>query len=264
MKFLFFIIVFLLQFSLKQDEVVVKLNASPEIFACDHLDNVYIYSNSTLQKFNNQGSVESKYSSMGYGNLSSIDVSDPFRIVLFYKEFNTIVILDNKLNQIGEAYQLDKLGFSAVDAVCKSKQSGIWILDSYAQKLMLYSLNPKGFIHEIDLARYTKPINYLEIIVENGEDILLFGKGKSVLIFNQLGGKLGIVNACPENAFQVKGRNLYYVNQNHLLRFDFSTEQLDTLNLEGFEKFDDVKIGNEKMFVLNKDTLTITTKPVDF
>jgi hypothetical protein len=264
MKFLYYLSTFFVLFFIRNDNVIIKLSSIPEIFTIDHQDNVYIYSNNTLQKFNIQGNIESKYSCLSYGNLSSIDVSDPFRIVLFYKDFNTIIILDNKLNQIGEVYQLDKLGFSAVDAVCKSKQSGIWILDSYAQKLMLYSLNPKGFVREIDIARYTKPVNYITNIFENGEEILLIGKGKSVLVFNQLGGKLGIIDASPENTLQVKGNKLYYVTQNHLIRFDFSTEQLDTISIEGFKNFDDVKIGNEKMFVLNKDTLIITERPANF
>ena len=264
MRLLLYITVLSFLFLFKQDSVVIKLETIPEIFACDHLDNVYIYSKNTLKKFNAQGNMESQYSELGYGNLASIDVSDPFRIILFYKAFNTVLILDNKLNRIGETYQLDKLGFSTIDAICKSKQSGIWILDSYAQKLMLYSLNPRGFVREIDLARYTKPIHYIDNMVENGNEIYLFSKGKAVLIFNQLGGKLGIIDVYPENICQVNNNKLYYVKDGFFFRYNLESEQNDTIKVEGFEKMDDIKIGNEKMFVLNKDSITIVEKPVDF
>jgi hypothetical protein len=264
MRLLLYITVLSFLFLFKQDKVVIKLETIPEIFTCDHLDNVYIYSKNTLKKFNDQGIMESQYSGLGYGNLSSIDVSDPFRIVLFYKGFNTVLILDNKLNQIGEAYQLNKLGFSTADAVCKSKQAGIWILDSYAQKLMLYSLNPRGFIREIDLTRYTKPIHYIENMLENGNEIYLFSKEKAVLVFNQLGGKLTILDAYPENVCQVKNNKLYYVKEGFFYCYNLEKEQNDTIHIEGFEIMDDIKIGNEKMFILNKDSVTIVEKPADF
>jgi hypothetical protein len=264
MKLIFSIISILGLLLLKQDKIVIKLESSPEIFTCDNFDNVYIYSKQTLKKFNSSGKFESQNSSLGYGNLFSADVSDPFQILLFYKDFNTVAILDNKLNSIGEPYQLDKFGFSTVDAVCKSKQFGFWILDSYSQKLMLYSLNSKSFIREIDLSKYTKPLYYIDNMIESGDQIFLFGKGKAVMVFNELGGKFDIIDVYPKTGFQVVNGNLIFNNKSVLFKYKIETSQLDSFIIEDFKNFDDIKSGNEKIFVLNKDSVTILQKPIDF
>jgi hypothetical protein len=264
MKIIFSIFSLLCLLLLKHDKVVIKLGDKPEIFACDNFDNVYIYSKQTLKKFNSSGKLESQNSSLGYGNVYSVDVSDPFQILLFYKEFNTVAILDNKLNIVGDTYQLDKFGFSTVEVVCKSKQFGFWILDSYAQKLMLYSLNTKGFIREIDLSKYTKPLYNLDNMIESGDQIYLFGKEKAVLVFNELGSKLDILDVYPKTGFQVINGNLIYNNESLLFKYKVETNQLDSFKIGGFENFEDIKTGNEKIFVLNKDSVTILQKPIDF
>jgi hypothetical protein len=243
-----------------QDKTVIKLDGKPDIFTIDNFDNIYVYQKNTLKKYNIKGELSSCFSSFEYGQLQSMDVSDPLQLVLFYKEFNIILFLDNNLNPLGKAISLDKLGFTTIDAVCKSKEFGVWLLDSYAQKLILYGFNPKGIIREISLLKYTKSLLYLDKILENGDEVYLSSTGRAVWVFNQMGGKLSLLKVYPATGYQVRNDKLIYSDKKFLYQYNSETEQIDTLSVNGFKKFDDIKLGNSKIFILKNDSIIIMSK----
>jgi hypothetical protein len=264
MKTLIGSIILLSLIILKQDKIIIKLESKPELFTCDNFDNVYIYTKNTLKKFNSKGKCEAQFSSLVYGNINFVDVSDPMQVTVFYKEFNTVLLLDQKLSLLGEPIHLDQLGFSSVSCVCKSKQNGIWLFDIFAQKLLLYSLNSKCLIREIDLLRYTKPLNYIENLIESGNLIYLYGKDNAILFMNQLGGKLEILEIYPSVLFQLKNNNILYTDNKNFYYYNPETSENKSLQIEGFEQFDDIKVGNEKIFILTGDSISILSKPTKF
>ena len=132
----------------------------------DRLDNVYIYQGGVLEKYNQEGIKEAHFSSSEFGAIASIDVMELMQTVLFFKEFNVVLLLDNKLNRVGSPFYLDKIGFPSIDAVCKSKELGLWFYDNYEQRIILYSFNPKGIRMEINLLKHSKPIGNVSHIFE--------------------------------------------------------------------------------------------------
>jgi hypothetical protein len=67
--------------------------------AMDNLDNLYIISTTgQIKKLNAAGDSIAVYNqTKNYGQLYSIDVSNPLKPLLFYKDFSTVVILDRFL-----------------------------------------------------------------------------------------------------------------------------------------------------------------------
>ena len=248
----------------KSDNVIIKLDDVPDFYTCDNFDNVYIYSGNYLKKYKSDGNQEAQFSTLTYGNVQRVDVSDPFRIVLFYKDYNTILMLDNKLNQLGEPVRLTDLGLSTVDAVCKSKENGIWLFDSFAQKIRFFNLSNNGFSRIIDLAKRTKPVYNIENLVEIGSELYFYRSNAALLSIDQLGGQLKIYDVYPSLYAQIRNNNLIYNNNQFLYKFNLQTEVKDSVKIEGFENFDDVRLGNSKIFVLKDKTITIMEKPEGF
>jgi hypothetical protein len=248
----------------KQDKILIVLESKPEIFACDHFDNVYVYTKNILKRFNSVGIDEAQYSSLSYGHLNSLDVSDPMQLTLFYKDFNLVQLLDNKLNPIGEPLYLDKLGFTSVDCVCKSRQGGIWIFDSFAQKLVLYSFSNRSIVKEIDILRYTKPIIGVDNIVESGTDIYFYKKQSALNYIDQMGGSFSIAEIYPTSMCQFFDDYIVYVCNKNLMQYSLKSGETRNFGLDGFKEFDDIKSGNKKLFILKGDSLTIINKPNGF
>src|SRR5438552_18644937 len=68
-------------------------------FAVDNLDNVYVLaSTDQLKKYNAAGDSVAVFNNVKkFGKLSTIDVSNPLKVLLYYKDFSTIVVLDRLL-----------------------------------------------------------------------------------------------------------------------------------------------------------------------
>ena len=69
----------------------------------DSFQNVYTLKGNAFYKNNQEN-----YQNLNLGEIFSIDIRNPFKIVLFYKNFNTVILLDNRLNEI-EKIQFFKL-----------------------------------------------------------------------------------------------------------------------------------------------------------
>jgi len=64
----------------------------------DNLDNIYTISNNQLKKTDANGDSVAIFNDVKkYGNPSSVDVSNPLKILLYYKNYSTVVVLDRFL-----------------------------------------------------------------------------------------------------------------------------------------------------------------------
>src|SRR6186997_3025208 len=71
-------------------------------FTVDNLDNIYILnSRNQIKKLNANGDSIAVYNDIKkYGSATFIDVSNPLKILLYYKDFATVVFLDRFLNAV--------------------------------------------------------------------------------------------------------------------------------------------------------------------
>src|SRR5205085_9572597 len=87
----------------QEDSVFKFIKSIPgefSYFAVDNLDNIYLVNlNGQLKKLNNKGDSVSVFNDVKrYGKLYSIDVTNPLTLLLYYKNFSTVVVLDRLLN----------------------------------------------------------------------------------------------------------------------------------------------------------------------
>jgi hypothetical protein len=144
MKKQFFILSLLLfsMFSIwgqkKNTSLLSTQSISGDAFAgIDVLSNLYYIENNVFFKKNNTQLWQ--YKNLNLGKITKIDLQNPLKIVLFYEDFNSVILLDNQLNEI------QKINFSEanpsiiVTAVGIASQNRLWVFDSLTQKLGLYN-----------------------------------------------------------------------------------------------------------------------------
>src|SRR5688572_26898835 len=70
-------------------------------FSVDNLGNIYlVYQNGQLRKLRPNGDSLAVFNNVRkFGKLHSLDVSNPLKVLLHFKDFNTVVILDRLLNE---------------------------------------------------------------------------------------------------------------------------------------------------------------------
>jgi len=105
-------------------------------FEVDNLGKLYLIgANGQLKK------LDQNFDSVGifndirrFGTLHGIDVSNPLKLLLFYKDFNTIQVLDRFLN-VRSTLDLRKAGILQVSAITQSYDNNIWLFDELDSKI---------------------------------------------------------------------------------------------------------------------------------
>lgn len=105
----------------------------------DNQQNSYSIKNNVLTKKTSAKSFQ--YTNLSLGKITKVDFQNPLEIVVFYKNFNTVVLLDNQLNEIKKIdYNLKSTPLN-IEAVALSSQNQIWIYDSITSKIGLHNTN---------------------------------------------------------------------------------------------------------------------------
>jgi hypothetical protein len=102
----------------------------------DGMGNQYYIKNNV---FSNQNKKEFwQYKNVSLGKITKIDIQNQLKIMLFYENFNTIILLDNQLNEA------QKINFSEnstpilVSATGIASQNRLWIYNSLTQEIGLF------------------------------------------------------------------------------------------------------------------------------
>lgn len=104
--------------------------------AVDNLDNLYILSSTgQVKKFGpNNDSVGVFNGVRAYGKLTAIDVSNPLKPLLFYKDYSNVVVLDRFL-ATRASLNLRRYNVVQPSAIGLSYDNNIWVFDQYDNKL---------------------------------------------------------------------------------------------------------------------------------
>jgi hypothetical protein len=148
-KILFIMIINFFCFSIQSQEVISAVKQSEiktmsdNFLGFDNQKNNYFIKNNILIK--NSPSLTYQYNNLSLGKITNVDFQNPLQIVVFYKNFNTVVLLDNQLNEIKKIdFNLESTPLT-IEAVALSSQNQIWIYDGISSKIGLYNVNTYTF-----------------------------------------------------------------------------------------------------------------------
>ncbi|WP_290699684.1 hypothetical protein [Lacinutrix sp.] len=195
MKLLHFIL-FLITFSAyAQNDIKSKLETTTEfkvdsIIGIDNFGTTFFTLNNTLIK--KQEDKLLKYSNVQLGTITSANSFNPLKINVFYKAFNTVIILDNRLAEI---YKIDfnqTEDYKNVSHVSVGSDNTIWVFNQDLMQLELYDYRTNT-----TRAR-TLPIeNNLLDMVSNYNSCWLLTK-KYIYKYNYFGS---LVSKTPNNGY---------------------------------------------------------------
>lgn len=131
-----------------------------------------------------------EYRNVSLGNLLRVDLRNPLRIVLFYTDFNTAVLVDNQLNEIQRVSFSEKDPALLVTACGLASQNRLWIYDSVSLRLGLYDLNSGK------TAFITQPIPRPQIYTSDFNDFYWIDE-KGIYYTCNVFGRMMIVGKAP-------------------------------------------------------------------
>ncbi len=97
---------------------------------------VYYESNNTLVKSKEYNSVD--YKNFGLGKISRVDILNPLSVVVLYADFNTVVLLDNQLNETSQINFSKIKDEIIVGATGNASRNKLWIFNELTREIGLY------------------------------------------------------------------------------------------------------------------------------
>jgi hypothetical protein len=199
----------------------------------DAMGNVYIGMDNTLKKYSPTQVQAAYYSNAFLGNIHSVDVTDPLRILLFFKDHNQIVWVDNFLSEIRSPVRLDDLGIDQVELVCSSSQGGFWAFNSLNNQLQYFDVN-LTLVHESPtLNLLTGPDINPTYMTEKSRFLYLNVPGNGILVFDRFGNYSRTLPVDVPSEFQVTDQYIYFMKEGNLLSYDLRTAEFSRLVLPG-------------------------------
>lgn len=203
-------------------------------FTTDNLGNIYLLStNNQLKKLNPNGDSVAVFNDVRrFGKLYQIDASNPLKVLLYYKDFSTVVALDRFLN-IRNTIDLRRLKLYQVKTIGQSFDNGIWVYDE--QEAKLKRVADDGTIKEQtgDLRQQLEEAPAPDFITDQERLVYLYDSTRGLLVFDYFGNVKNKVALTGWQDFQVIGTVIFGRKGTLLERYQLNTLQLQEKNLPG-------------------------------
>ena len=227
--------------------------------AVDNLNNIYVHTTSDqLKKYNLNGDSLGVYSeTKRFGKLHSIDATNPLKLLLYYKDFSTIVILDRQL-AIRSTIDLRRQNIPQASAIGPSYDNNIWVFDALDNKLKKIDEYGATLLETTDFRTVFSKTFVPERIIDYNGSVYLYDPASGVAIFDYYGTlqkKLPITGwkhlaIIDKQIIGTDHKNIYTFYTNNLMerQYPFPTS---------FDSFTQYLIANTQLFALSKDAVNI-------
>src|SRR5690554_558066 len=138
----FFYILILISFSTVGQETIETTFVSKNPFEADSvigIDNFgtfYFIRKNTLYKIEDKGNYS--YSNVQFGKITSANSFNPLKVTVFYKDFNTAFILDNRFTEILKIDFSTLEYYKNVSFVSTANDNALWVFNEDIQQLELF------------------------------------------------------------------------------------------------------------------------------
>lgn len=243
--------------------LVKIINGNFTALEVDATGNIYlINTGNQLKKLNAHGDSLAVFNDVRrYGNVSYIDVSNPLKTLVYYKNYSTILVLDRLLS-LRSTLNLRNRQIFRVNAVTNSYDNNIWIFDEQELKLKKINETGKLLMESNDLRLLTDKIPSASFLTDVENTIYLYDPEQGLFLFDQYAAFKYRLPYDHWTSVTVNNNQLLGISNNLLNIYNMQQKNLRSIQLpDTFLQSSAIRIHQNKLFVLYKDNLCIYELP---
>jgi len=228
-------------------------------FTVDNLGNIFLLDKTNqLKKLSPEGDSIAIYSNAPkYGTLYFIDASNPMKVLLYYRDFGTIVVLDRLLNE-RSVVDLRRLNIFQARAICQSYDNAVWVYDEGEARLKRVADDGSILDQTGDLRVQLEEAPSPSVIADNDRLVYLYDSARGVLAFDYYGTLKSKVAFLGWQDFQVVGKYIVGRKGVVLERYQLSTLLLEERALPALlGDAVKVRVAINRLYCLRKNRLFI-------
>ncbi len=184
-----------------------------------------------------------------YGKLTYLDAQNPWKTLLFYKNYSTIVLLDKYLNAFA-SLNLRKLNLFP-SAVSLAYDNGIWIFDQQDYRLKKIDESGEILSQTSDMRVVLGDKLSIQNIIDRSNFIFLYDPGIGLFQFDHYGSLKNKFTFLNWKAFEIINDEVLGFDDNFFYIFKLGTVNANKYRLPRQMKgFSSVVVANNKYYFL--------------
>ncbi|KJD31938.1 hypothetical protein PK35_12380 [Tamlana nanhaiensis] len=216
------------------------------IFSIDNFETVF-YKKDNIFFMDGQHR-KTSYNNIQLGILHSANAFNPLKINLFYKDFNTVVILDNRLAEVFKIDFNTLNPYRTVSHITTAFDNALWIFNQDQQKLELYNYKTNT------VKAQTRPVQSDVLDLKSNYNYCWLLTKNHLYVYNYFGSLVKKINnqgytkiaQSNENIILKKDNKLFYLEENGTFAQPIQTS---TLTVKQFF------VTNETLYIYNNESL---------
>ncbi len=256
-------IVFSFSASYSQDDSLFrflrKLEYPISSFTVDNLGELYIINtDNQLKKYNERGDSLGVFNQVTkYGKLSYVEAQNPWKAILFYQNYSTIVLLDKYLNVL-TSINLRQQNIFKVKAVTTSYDNNIWLYDEQENKLKKIDDTGKKLFESVDFRLLFDSVPTPQKIIDDDGFVYLYDPEKGLYIFDYYGSFKSRLPFLNWTDVTVIDKSIYGFDKNNLYRYVPPLPEIKKYVLPvDLQNNSSLKVSNRKIYILKNQQLEI-------
>jgi hypothetical protein len=240
-------------------KLIAAISGDMVDFTVDNLDNVYVLTaTDQIKKYNAAGDSVAVFNNIKkYGKVSTIDASNPLKVLVYYKDYSTIVILDRLLS-VQNTIDLRKLNIFNVNAIGQSYDNNIWLYDENEAKMKKLSDEGKVLFETTDFRLLFGEAPSIRSIYDQDGFVYLYDPSLSIFVFDYYGELRNKILIANWQNFKVTSKFIFGSNNDSLQRYNISNFRLEEEKLPPLLR-NSVKLNftSQRLYALKKNFLEI-------
>ncbi len=213
--------------------LIFTFSAKAQSFSPDGVGGYWLITGSKVIKVDSQGIQVATYSNLMLGKPTSVDASDPFRVLVFFVESQTLLILNSNATPIGDPLNLSSIGLGEISLTCRSARGGIWMFSHSNSEIILLDNRTLKIEQRIHLAGERANLLPNFMLEENG--ILYVGlNNKLIKRYDTYGAPLETLHINYNKEFRVANPFLITMigGEVKLINLETPASQSDTISCQ--------------------------------
>ncbi|MDT8346541.1 MAG: hypothetical protein RQ756_01965 [Flavobacteriaceae bacterium] len=190
-----------------------------------------------------------RYANLKLGNIHQVILTNPMKIMLFYKETQSIVFLDNRLNETRVFKIEDLLPASFVDFVGMAGERQFWLYATDINQVIIFDIGlNKALFKSLPL------VDKVQAMASDFNQVHV-ATTQQIKTFNVYGSLLREVDLKSVDQLQLDHKNLYLVHQGQLLRIQGNSWK--TVNFSLPDEAYSFYVNSDMLYLYHNNQLSI-------
>lgn len=212
--------------------LVKKIEAKINLCDSDYLGNFYFIQKDIITKFSPKLDTLFQQSFKLAGDLTSMDVGQSLKILLYSQDQNIIAYLDNTLTmKESPIYMADKGLYMAELVTLSMLNNDLWVYNAENFALEKYNQNFKRVFKSENLASLLYQELRPNYLVESEDQLYLNNPDHGVLVFDVYGTFLKTLPIKRVSKIRVLDKKIFYIKNDFIHYYDEKTLNTDKFKL---------------------------------